>query len=101
VIKLSDDDISWLYPAESMDEVAKRWIAGGASLVVITRGAYGIIGYTEHGFEEVESAKVSVVDTVGANANGSWPVWYKLNIPPSIAICQLSSLIVGADPPPP
>ena len=66
VIKLSDDDISWLYPDESMDEVAKRWIAGGASLVVITRGAKGIIGYTEHGYEEVDGAKVTVVDTVGA-----------------------------------
>jgi fructokinase len=66
VVKLSDDDISWLYPDESADEVAKRWIAGGTSLVVVTRGAHGIIGYTEHGFEEVESAKVSVVDTVGA-----------------------------------
>jgi fructokinase len=66
VVKLSDDDISWLYPDLSMDEVAKNWIAGGASLVVVTRGAHGIIGYTEHGFEEVESAKVAVVDTVGA-----------------------------------
>ena len=66
VIKLSDDDISWLYPEESMDEVAKRWIAGGASLVVVTRGAHGIIGYTEHGYEEVDGAKVNVVDTVGA-----------------------------------
>ena len=66
VVKLSDDDLAWLYPAESMDEVAQRWIAGGASLVVVTRGAKGIIGYTEHGFEEVEGAKVSVVDTVGA-----------------------------------
>ena len=66
VIKLSDDDISWLYPDESMDEVAKRWIAGGASLVVITRGAKGIIGYTKDGYEEVDGAKVTVVDTVGA-----------------------------------
>jgi fructokinase len=66
VIKLSDDDISWLYPDESTDEVAKRWIAGGASLVVVTRGAHGIIGYTEHGYEEVDGAKVTVVDTVGA-----------------------------------
>jgi fructokinase len=66
VIKLSDDDISWLYPNESMDEVAKRWIANGSSLVVITRGANGIIGYTEHGYEEVDGAKVNVVDTVGA-----------------------------------
>ena len=66
VVKLSDDDISWLYPDQSMAEVAKGWIAGGTSLVVITRGAHGIIGYTEHGLEEVESAKVTVVDTVGA-----------------------------------
>jgi fructokinase len=66
VVKLSDDDISWLYPDQSMDEVAKGWIANGVSLVVVTRGAQGIIGYTEHGFEEVEGAKVSVIDTVGA-----------------------------------
>jgi fructokinase len=66
VIKLSDDDISWLYPDESMDQVAKRWIAAGSSLVVVTRGAQGIIGYTEHGYEEVDGAKVTVVDTVGA-----------------------------------
>jgi len=66
VVKLSDDDISWLYPDETMDEVAKRWIANGCSLVIVTRGANGIIGFTEHGYEEVEGAKVQVVDTVGA-----------------------------------
>jgi len=66
VIKLSDDDISWLYLDQSMDEVAKAWIENGAALVVVTRGAHGIIGYTEHGFEEVDGARVSVVDTVGA-----------------------------------
>jgi fructokinase len=66
VVKLSDDDISWLYPDEAMDEVAKRWIASGTSLVVVTRGANGIIGYTDGGFEEVAGAKVTVVDTVGA-----------------------------------
>jgi fructokinase len=66
VVKLSDDDLAWLYPAESADEVANRWLAGGAALVIVTRGAQGIIGYTQNGFEEVESAKVTVVDTVGA-----------------------------------
>jgi fructokinase len=66
VVKLSDDDLAWLYPNESADEVAKRWITGGTSLVVVTRGAHGIIGYTENGFEEVAGAKVTVVDTVGA-----------------------------------
>lgn len=66
IVKVSDDDIAWLYPDESLDEVARRWIAGGVSCVVITRGAHGLIGYTEHGIEEVDAVKTVVVDTVGA-----------------------------------
>jgi fructokinase len=66
VVKLSDEDIAWLYPDETMDEVAHRWLEGETSLVVITRGAKGIIGYTRGAQEEVESALVTVVDTVGA-----------------------------------
>jgi len=66
VVKLSDEDIAWLYPDETMDEVAHRWLSEETSLVVITRGGKGIIGYTHGAQEEVESAKVTVVDTVGA-----------------------------------
>lgn len=68
VIKVSGDDLAWLYPDESISEVAKRWIAGGSALVVVTRGAKGLIGFTETGFEEVEAARegIEVVDTVGA-----------------------------------
>jgi fructokinase len=66
VVKLSDEDIAWLYPDETMDEVAHRWLAGETSLVVITRGSKGIIGYTHGAQEEVESALITVVDTVGA-----------------------------------
>jgi fructokinase len=66
VVKLSDEDIAWLYPDETMDEVAHRWLSGETSLVAITRGEKGIIGYTRGAQEEVEGAKVVVVDTVGA-----------------------------------
>ena len=66
VVKLSDEDIAWLYPDQSLDEVAHRWLTGETSLVVVTRGAKGIIGYTHGTQEEVESAQVTVVDTVGA-----------------------------------
>ena len=66
VVKVSDDDINWLYPDESLDAVARRWIAAGVSCVVVTRGAHGLIGFTEHGMEEVDGIKVDVVDTVGA-----------------------------------
>jgi fructokinase len=66
VVKVSDDDINWLYPSESLDAVANRWIANGVRCVVVTRGAHGLIGFTENGMEEVDGAKVVVVDTVGA-----------------------------------
>ncbi len=66
VVKVSDDDIAWLYPTDSLDVVAHRWIDAGVSAVVITRGANGLIGFTSSGMEEVEGARVEVVDTVGA-----------------------------------
>jgi len=66
VVKLSDEDIAWLYPDQSLDEVAHRWLEGETSLVVVTRGVKGIIGYTHGASEEVEGVRVDVVDTVGA-----------------------------------
>jgi len=66
VVKVSDDDIAWLYPTDSLDAVAHRWIEAGVSCVVITRGANGLIGFTSSGMEEVDGARVDVVDTVGA-----------------------------------
>jgi fructokinase len=66
VVKVSDDDIAWLYPSESLDAVAHRWIEAGVSCVVITRGEKGLVGFTASGMEEVDGVKVDVVDTVGA-----------------------------------
>ena len=66
VVKVSDDDIAWLYPDQSLDVVAHRWIDAGVRCVVITRGAMGLIGFTASGMEEVDGVKVEVVDTVGA-----------------------------------
>ena len=66
VIKVSDDDLAWLYPGQNYADVAARWISDGAALVVVTRGAKGIIGFTSEGSVQVEGAKVTVADTVGA-----------------------------------
>ena len=66
VIKLSDDDMKWLYPDESFESVAQRWIAQGASVVVITRGTDGLIGFSSAGSVEVPGVKIEVADTVGA-----------------------------------
>ena len=66
VIKVSDDDLAWLFPGQAIDDVANRWINDGAFLVVVTRGVNGLVGYTADGRVEVLGVKVDVVDTVGA-----------------------------------
>jgi fructokinase len=66
VIKVSDDDMAWLYPGQKYKDVAQRWLNDGAALVVVTRGSSGIIGFTADGAVEVDGAKITVADTVGA-----------------------------------
>jgi fructokinase len=66
VIKVSDDDVEWLYPGESVESVAQRWINHGAALVVITRGINGLLGVSAGGSVEVPGVKIEVADTVGA-----------------------------------
>jgi fructokinase len=66
VVKVSDDDMAWLYPGQQYADVAKRWINDGAALVVVTRGADGLVGFTADGAVEVPGMKVEVADTVGA-----------------------------------
>ena len=66
VIKVSDDDLAWLFPGQAIEDVANRWISDGAFLVVVTQGANGLMGYTSEGRVEVLGVKVDVVDTVGA-----------------------------------
>ena len=66
VIKVSDDDLAWLFPGQAIEDVANRWINDGVFLVVVTRGANGLVGFTSDGRVEVPGVKVDVVDTVGA-----------------------------------
>jgi fructokinase len=65
-VKVSDDDLSWLYPDEKIESVVNRWLSDGVALVVVTYGAKGITGYTSSGSVAVDAVKVAVVDTVGA-----------------------------------
>ena len=66
VVKFSEDDIAALYPNEDPIEIAKICLEKGVQLVVITRGADGLVGVTVDSVVEVPRVKVSVVDTVGA-----------------------------------
>jgi len=65
-VKVSDDDIKWLYPDKSIDEVASAWLAKGAELVVVTFGDKGLAGFRSSEKISVPAQKVVVADTVGA-----------------------------------
>ena len=65
-VKVSDDDINWLYPDKSIDDVANAWLAKGAKLVVVTFGDKGLTAFSEQEKISVPAQKVIVADTVGA-----------------------------------
>jgi fructokinase len=65
-VKVSDDDIYWLYPDKSIDDVANNWLAMGPELVVVTFGDKGLSGYRSGEKVSVDARKVVVADTVGA-----------------------------------
>jgi fructokinase len=65
-VKVSDDDIYWLYPGQDLDQVAKRWLGMGPELIVVTFGDKGLAGYRKDSKISVDAKKVIVADTVGA-----------------------------------
>lgn len=64
VVKASDEDIAWLCPGEDVAAVARRWAAAGPLLVVVTRGAEGVIAMRAGagGGADDEGADVVAVD---------------------------------------
>jgi len=66
VIKVSDEDLEWLYPKTSMIDAAEAWLSHGVQLVVVTLGSEGMASFTQAGEVRVPGFKVEVSDTVGA-----------------------------------
>ena len=66
VIKVSDEDIRWLYPSLEIDQVVNNWLAKGPRMIVVTYGDKGLAGYRAGEKVIVDAVKIVVVDTVGA-----------------------------------
>jgi fructokinase len=65
-VKVSDEDLNWLYPGKVIDEIVNKWLEVGVKLVVVTLGDKGITAYRENEQISVDAVKVVVADTVGA-----------------------------------
>ncbi len=67
VVKVSDEDLEWLFPGRTPVEMATRWATRGPGLVVVTRGSDGAVAVRPDGrVLEVPGVPVVVADTVGA-----------------------------------
>jgi fructokinase len=66
VVKVSDEDLEWLFPAEDSADAAQRWLGLGPALVVVTLGSKGAFAACKAGVVSVPPVIVVVADTVGA-----------------------------------
>jgi fructokinase len=66
VVKVSDEDLHWLYPGRPDEEVARDWLARGPVLVIVTRGGQGVYAVTAGLEVRRPATPVDLVDTVGA-----------------------------------
>ena len=65
-VKVSQEDLSWLYPSLEIDQIVDNWLTLGALLVVVTFGDQGLAAYRSSEKIKVDAIKVKVVDSVGA-----------------------------------
>ena len=65
-VKVSDEDLNWLYPGKVIDEIVSKWLEDGVQLVVVTLGGKGITAYRKSEEISVDAVKVVLADTVGA-----------------------------------
>jgi fructokinase len=68
LLKLSDEDLEWLYPDMSLDDAMTALVSKtSAAVVVLTRGGDGATAYGKDWVASVDASPVpNMVDTVGA-----------------------------------
>ena len=66
VVKVSEEDLEWLYPDAHPADAAARWAGWGPKLLVLTRGGNGADAYFGKERLQQPAPAIEVVDTVGA-----------------------------------
>lgn len=66
IVKVSDEDLAWIWPGADPARLARDWIAQGRRLVVVTRGGDGSLVHCGGGEFAVPAHPTALVDTVGA-----------------------------------
>ncbi|OCB51907.1 ribokinase [Mycobacterium vulneris] len=66
IVKVSEDDLRWMDPRHSPEQIARAWLEVGPAIVTVTSGERGAFAVCRSGTVSVPARPVQVVDTVGA-----------------------------------
>ncbi len=66
LVKCSDEDLDFLLPGASTDAAIAHFLAAGAGVVAVTRGAAGAVIASAAATIAIDPVAVTIVDTVGA-----------------------------------
>ena len=68
IVKVSDEDLGWLYPGKQWEDIAHFWCSLGPRVVIVTRGSSGAsaITLTDTRVRHFPAYPVTVADTIGA-----------------------------------
>lgn len=66
ILKVSDEDLAWIAGPRSQLALIRTWLENGTSIVLVTKGADGVVAHTSSGTVSRGAVKAVVVDTIGA-----------------------------------
>ncbi len=66
VVKVSEEDLSALYPGENLEDRLRQWASDGPALTILTRGGAEVLAMRGSDTIRVSPPTITVVDTVGA-----------------------------------
>jgi fructokinase len=66
IVKVSEEDLEWIYPGADPSALGRRWIEKGRKLVVVTRGGEGSLVWAGGESFAVAAEPADMVDAVGA-----------------------------------
>jgi fructokinase len=78
VVKVSEEDLTWLTPGAAPLDAARALLERGPTVVLLTRGGEGAVAIDARQEEAVPAPRVEVVDTIGAGDafSGGWLAWW-------------------------
>jgi fructokinase len=100
IVKCSEEDLSFLYPARDASEIITQWLDLGASVVVVTLGADGVVAGARSGAKaELGAVKITLADTIGAGdafMSGLLASFVEADVSSSAALDALTSVALSA-----